>query len=151
MWRAKAKKACNDLFLFLKAIQSPHQVALLRSLSILAHSFQVFTLLFNDLQVCRTHWTKSKSIGNHWFYCVCLHPGTKKLIFHWKYECFENHEEQPCVPQQWKRERNLRNINILMQNMYNTLQKLMFFRINEHTSMTCVLYEWNCLWNLMFF
>ena len=26
----------------------------------------------------------------------------KKLLFHWKYECFEHHEEQPCVPQQWK-------------------------------------------------
>ena len=29
-------------------------------------------------------------------------PNTKKWIFHWKYECFENNEEQPCAPQQWK-------------------------------------------------
>ena len=30
---------------------------------------------------------------------VCV-PVTIKSTFHWKYECFENHEEQLCVPQQ---------------------------------------------------
>ena len=46
--------------------------------------------------------SQAKSLQNPWFYCVCLHSGHKKWIFLGNYEGFENQEEQPCVPQQWK-------------------------------------------------
>ena len=60
-------------------------------------------LISDEFMGSLVHMQKvKKALGTICFIVFVCILDTTKLIFHWKYECFENHEEQPCVPQQWK-------------------------------------------------